>query len=96
MFGGKRVVKGEMEGNSDKHDIRGRPPDYVSTKNNVYLNDLWVWEVDHERWSRIKASGLTPSPRADMGQLSIDCLVFQSWSSHAFASTLMEQSMCPK
>lgn len=68
VFGGKRVVNGGLEGEADRRDRKGRPPYYVDTYNNIYLNDLWVWEIDHERWTRIKPSGLHPSPRADMGE----------------------------
>ena len=34
----------------------------------MYLNDLWALDTSSYHWTQIRATGITPSPRADMGQ----------------------------
>ena len=34
----------------------------------LYLNDLWALDTSSYHWTQIRATGITPSPDADMGQ----------------------------
>ena len=43
-------------------------PDSSLPIKKMYLNDLWALDTSSYHWTQIRATGITPSPRADMGQ----------------------------
>ena len=34
----------------------------------MFLNDMWCYVYENKTWVEIRGSGITPSPRSDMGK----------------------------